>query len=466
MESAENGSSRAPADGETSKRPPKGQRKSSHYDRATNPTAEADKKRKRDSTEREDDVLSESGGGGGRSNTGKRRKEEEEGSENSKFACPFYKNDPQALRGSRTCVGPGWSSVHRVKEHIFRRHILPERQCHDCLGHFETQAELDQHLEAPCRQEPPLKFHGINKNQEKQLRSRKMYRKSLDEEEKWRAVYKITFPDEVNIPSSYYEPEVPESPDCYRQLLIQKLTRIITKRLTAPESGLMKHITANAMTNAQNLYQGTNEAGRKLNRELNLTGPTQVPTYPQLVQQIKNVVEAAVRKTLSQVDGPKEPNNELQIPAVSVESTEVESKASINEEKQVQLTQPTLQRDNLLQPPGNAGTDLKYESRITTLSSRSSTFKCSPGVRFGDMEQSRPTEPVHTQPTPQEINWAFMFDESPLDNVLQHTTGGNPFPEHGSFPGIWDNNGLVLAGELYASAGPDLNLNALEPASF
>lgn len=115
MASAENGSSRAPADGETSKRPPKGQRKSSHYDRATNPTAEADRKGKRDSTEREDDVLSESGGGVGRSNTGKRRKEEEEGSENSKFACPFYKNDPQALRGSRTCVGPGWSSVHRVK---------------------------------------------------------------------------------------------------------------------------------------------------------------------------------------------------------------------------------------------------------------------------------------------------------------------------------------------------------------
>lgn len=228
----------------------------------------------------------------------------------------------------------------------------------------------------------------------------------------------------------------------------------------------MKHITANTMTNAQNSYQGTNEAGRKLNRELSLTGPTQVPTYPQLVQQIKNVVEAAVRKTLSQVDGPEEPNNELQIPAVSVESTEVESKASINEEKQVQLTQPTLQRDNLLQSPGNAGTDLKYESRITTLSSQSSTFKCSPGVRFGDMERSRPTEPVHTQPTPQEINWAFMFDESPSDNVIQHTTGGNPFPEHGNFPGIWDNNGLVLAGELYASAGPDLNLNALEPVNF
>lgn len=220
MERAENGSSRAPADSETSKRPPKGQRKSSQHDRATNPTTIADKKRKRDSPEREDDVLSESGGGGGRSNTGKRRKEEEEGSENSKFACPFYKNDPQALRGSRTCVGPGWSSVHRVKEHIFRRHILPERQCHDCLGHFETQAELDQHLEAPCRQEPPLKFHGINKNQEKQLRSRKMYRKSLDEEEKWRAVYKITFPDEVNIPSSYYELEVLEFPDCYRQLIL------------------------------------------------------------------------------------------------------------------------------------------------------------------------------------------------------------------------------------------------------
>jgi hypothetical protein len=66
---------------------------------------------------------------------------------------------------------------------------------------FETQVALDEHLETPCRLKPPLKPHGINKKQEGQLRSRKMYQKSLDEEEKWRAIYKIIFPDAQGIPS-------------------------------------------------------------------------------------------------------------------------------------------------------------------------------------------------------------------------------------------------------------------------
>jgi hypothetical protein len=44
-------------------------------------------------------------------------------------------------------------------------------------------------------------LHGINTKQEKQLRSRKIYQKTLDEEEKWRAIYKIIFPEAQDIPS-------------------------------------------------------------------------------------------------------------------------------------------------------------------------------------------------------------------------------------------------------------------------
>jgi hypothetical protein len=79
--------------------------------------------------------------------------------------------------------------------------MLSDTQCHHCMEDFETQVALDEHIGTPCRRKPPLKSHGINKKQEGQLRSRKMYQKSLDEEEKWRAIYKIIFPDEENIPS-------------------------------------------------------------------------------------------------------------------------------------------------------------------------------------------------------------------------------------------------------------------------
>lgn len=32
-----------------------------------------------------------------------------------RFACPFYKHDPSRYRNRRTCPGPGWPTVHRMK---------------------------------------------------------------------------------------------------------------------------------------------------------------------------------------------------------------------------------------------------------------------------------------------------------------------------------------------------------------
>lgn len=32
-----------------------------------------------------------------------------------RFACPFYKYDPGRFKNHRTCCGPGWTQVHRVK---------------------------------------------------------------------------------------------------------------------------------------------------------------------------------------------------------------------------------------------------------------------------------------------------------------------------------------------------------------
>lgn len=79
--------------------------------------------------------------------------------------------------------------------------MLSGTQCENCFEQFESRLVLDEHRQDPCRKKPPSGSYGINSEQERQLRSRKMYQKSLDEEEKWRAIYKIIFPDEENIPS-------------------------------------------------------------------------------------------------------------------------------------------------------------------------------------------------------------------------------------------------------------------------
>jgi hypothetical protein len=42
-------------------------------------------------------------------------KKGKEGGGGKKFACPFCKHDPGKYRSVKTCCGPGWDDVHRVK---------------------------------------------------------------------------------------------------------------------------------------------------------------------------------------------------------------------------------------------------------------------------------------------------------------------------------------------------------------
>ncbi|KAJ3469773.1 hypothetical protein MRS44_003893 [Fusarium solani] len=174
-------------------------------------------------------------------------------------------------------------SPFRRREHIFRRHMLSDSQCCNCFEDFGTKPALDEHRQDPCRQKPSPRPYGINREQEKQLRSRKMYQTCPDEEEKWRAIYTIIFPGGENLPSPYYEPEVPEFPDYYRHILIEKLPGSIIEELTA------------------------------------IANPAQISADPQLVRQVENAVKVAVRKTLLQVDGSTKSNDDFQTSHLNAE---------------------------------------------------------------------------------------------------------------------------------------------------
>ncbi|KAI8680329.1 hypothetical protein NCS57_00313300 [Fusarium keratoplasticum] len=458
-------SSRAPADGEASQKPPKRQRhndhQSSHYDEGTDGPAKAFKKRKQESREKEEVDSDEFGEASGKIKNGRKRNEEEE-SGRRKFACPFYKYDRQAFMSSRTCVGPGWDSVHRVKEHIFRRHMLSSTQCENCLEQFETRPVLDEHRQNPCRKKPPSGSYGINKEQEKQLRSRKMYQKSLDEEEKWRAIYKIIFPGEKNIPSPYYEPEVPEFPDIYQQMLIEELPEIVTRRLTALDSGLVEHIKANAMANRQG---STEQDGRKPNEGLDLMGSTQASVGSQLEQHIQDAVKAAVKEMLSQVPVSKEPNTG---PQINVKSPKEEPNGWMKKEEQAQFEKPTQLESNLLQLPGMVGTELKLDTQTLYPTPRSLTFSRSPEVPLAAVEQNLPN-PTFLEQAPQETGFYSLFNENHSGNVLEHIPGVSSFPELDSLASnTWENlgdNSTSLTVPVYTSAGPNLSLNASGPAS-
>ncbi|KAF4449294.1 hypothetical protein F53441_7412 [Fusarium austroafricanum] len=126
-----------------------------------------------------------------------------------KFACPFYKKYPESSSLPKSCHGPGWQSVHRVKEHIYRRHQRPIHRCARCLVFFEDERELIEHTRAEQRcdnQSAPAEEEIIYITQAQERALRKRHR-NIPEEERWILVFQVVFPDVPadHIPSPYYK---------------------------------------------------------------------------------------------------------------------------------------------------------------------------------------------------------------------------------------------------------------------
>ncbi|OCK96479.1 uncharacterized protein K441DRAFT_455207, partial [Cenococcum geophilum 1.58] len=114
----------------------------------------------------------------------------------NKFACPYFKRNPRKYQRVRACPGPGWDTLHRLKEHLYRKHALPI-QCPRCCRPFENDAALNKHHQAleGCELGQGEAIESFNKEQEKRLRSRKRPALEQTEEDKWKEVYRILFPD-------------------------------------------------------------------------------------------------------------------------------------------------------------------------------------------------------------------------------------------------------------------------------
>jgi hypothetical protein len=238
-------------------------------------------------------------------------------------------------------------------------------------------------------------------------------------------------------------------------MFLRKLPGNVTEQLIAPGSELMKHITTNAVASQQ---ISARDAGRKLSGGYTLPSSTQVSAKEQLVQQIQNAVEAAVRKTLSQVDAPKKSNSEPPIPTLNFEDLEEDTKVPTEKGTQAQPAGPALLQDNLLQPQSIAGVGLKPEYQTPT----SSVLSLSPDPQFRGMAEPILLHPAG--PTPEELEWRFPLDETTSDSLFQHTARESAIPEPGRLANIWDNSLTIPSGGIYASTSPGLNLPVSGPA--
>ncbi|KAH6949219.1 hypothetical protein DER45DRAFT_580864 [Fusarium avenaceum] len=129
--------------------------------------------------------------------------------ENQKYACPYFKYNPTKYRDWRVCPGPGWADIHRVKEHLYRRHRQPKYRCGRCWEPFKDEQCYLDHLrtEEACPLREMEHVEGFDEAQERSLKSRKRYGRELSEDDKWRRVFKILFPHVLDddVPSPFYE---------------------------------------------------------------------------------------------------------------------------------------------------------------------------------------------------------------------------------------------------------------------
>jgi hypothetical protein len=118
-----------------------------------------------------------------------------------RFACPFYKHDSYRYRNRRVCPGPGWPTVHRMKEHLYRSHAR-SIFCNRCNLTFDSDDDLSRHqLADSCLLSTPQSTDGISRETLKILRKRSPAFRP--EKYKWKDTYRLLFPNvsPADIPS-------------------------------------------------------------------------------------------------------------------------------------------------------------------------------------------------------------------------------------------------------------------------
>ncbi|KAI1748056.1 kinase-like domain-containing protein [Xylaria castorea] len=128
------------------------------------------------------------------------------------FACPFFKRSGDRYltpKDWKCCLGPGpgWT-IHRLKEHLYRKHTSPNYQCPRCLVEFEDNSNLRQHQRntASCIVHTNTES-GIERIDAEQVVKLKKKTRRCSDEEKWNDIYRIIFPLDptTHMPSPYYE---------------------------------------------------------------------------------------------------------------------------------------------------------------------------------------------------------------------------------------------------------------------
>lgn len=184
---------------------------STSRDTGGNNTGGASSRPKRQfSDDTDPDDLAGGGDDNGQDRGGNKRAKTDTDPDEVKLACPFHKHNPKAHK-KPSCTKGSWKSIHRLKEHLYRVHLLPKHNCPRCNSSFDNDKELQVHLRAdePCKKSTVVPAEGIDQDTERKLRERKRYNCGQTETQRWGDIYLLLFPgaDRNAIPSSYPDSE-------------------------------------------------------------------------------------------------------------------------------------------------------------------------------------------------------------------------------------------------------------------
>ncbi|KAI0431362.1 hypothetical protein F5Y09DRAFT_330424 [Xylaria sp. FL1042] len=177
----------------------------------------------------------------GQDRGGNKRAKKDTDPEEVKLACPFHKHNPKAHK-KELCMKGGWKSIHRLKEHLYRVHMLPKHSCPRCNTRFGDDEALRAHLRAddPCKKSHVAPEEGIDQDTERKLRERKRPNSVETETQRWKDIYLLLFPqaDRNAIPSPYpdYDETATHSKNFERYKRVEKrikkeLPRLVKQRV-------------------------------------------------------------------------------------------------------------------------------------------------------------------------------------------------------------------------------------------
>ncbi|TLD33864.1 hypothetical protein PspLS_00947 [Pyricularia sp. CBS 133598] len=181
--------------------------------RGTNDTSSTSRKRQQRHYHDEDGEMNQSDDDDNKGNGGKRNKkrarQDTGDTQQRRFACPYYKHDPQTYKNHRTCRSPGYLTTHRLKEHLFRNHSRPEHQCKRCLEELGSEQELENHqrLDHACVKKTAKKDMRLSRAQIQDIKTKKP---TLTEHQRWEDIYRKIFPGESLPKSPYHDGELTE----------------------------------------------------------------------------------------------------------------------------------------------------------------------------------------------------------------------------------------------------------------